>query len=880
MASSVTSHGSINDLSVELGRGGKRVSIALDDSRNFDESLHSSNAMVGNYRVMYTPPLSSPRPFSKRAANRKTLAEMHSKATEAYDGSILEADRPATATFTAKNTRFSGRNASRDLQQATETGNLTDNQSFMLPDLPNLSELISGTYQDGTPVFSRNNTARPGRFTSTSARYHTPRGHSHKQLDAMPIPEDEKQIFAMLKLLQEKVSALEKEKAEIEQRADEMAEENDVLLRDKKDRQRFRRSDSALGTSDDEAMGRAQSKLATEKTRLEASLSTLHTKLDAANRKVSITEITVQNVSKERDSALAQLSNAFYSAEELKAENRKLKKEIERLRHQIPEASQAKRTISSRTRPGAENPVLQERQNHTLPTSEPSVQVSRQPLQKQRRSKLSSQVESQVAKMAERKEEEDQLFSIHTGNRSRFNSTTHHNDASQGKENHRSPKKAKKKQVIVEVDATESDDSDEVDVADSPSTRPRQNMNSGHDKTYLSTIHPPAYVTDLRKDIEGSRARDREYEGQSKPDVAVGIENGRTRAERAASAPPAEPTVTRKSSLKNVTNTQNLTKDRSKMAGARNVLSYQPEDADADLSTNLDTTENISRPLSELHRRASDPNVTAKSNTSRRRARVTNDFADENMTSGFILPDVTISNAAHATHVQDPTSTLHGKTTHTHLSNAVQGVLNTIAPHDTENCMVCKRIAGPLNQVHTSSATTKKQGTIRIPAIVPPSLRVPAPMPDNLDPTVRPAQPPKIALAVVVKELSDEIAHLKVDLAKQQKLYYQTDPSLSRKRRQAVYDKVQKLMKAIEIKSDQVYRLNDVAEGEGMEMTREEIEVTIGLNDIVGQSLKEVTADRDADEDEDEESEERHGNTEPWEGFQSTGELTRDMNHL
>lgn len=123
----------------------------------------------------------------------------------------------------------------------------TNDHSYVVPDLPNLSELITGTY--GTPTVSRSKPTRSSRFAPKQAN--STRTIGHKQLDAVPIPEDEKQIFAMLKMLQEKTHTLEKEKAEAYKRAAKAEDEMG-------NRYRFRRSDSALGTSEDEALARKQ----------------------------------------------------------------------------------------------------------------------------------------------------------------------------------------------------------------------------------------------------------------------------------------------------------------------------------------------------------------------------------------------------------------------------------------------------------------------------------------------------------------------------------------------------------------------------------------------------------------------------------------------
>lgn len=413
--------------SIEIGRGGKRTSRGLEGSRNGeDDSLHSSQAMVGEYQVMYTPPLSTSRNVSKRNASnggntlrkdaqlrlasqsrkenqdpaprvskatdyvsnngrqtngeRRTLADMHAKATEGYDGSYISDERPTTVTLTARNTRFgstrngqkpstgksvtapvdaflkelNGNKSSSTSQQphvngAHTTNTFTDNathQSFMLPDLPNLSELVSGVYQDGTPVFSRHGKARTTRFASQSNPHsRTPRGQGHIPIDAIPIPEDEKAIFVSLKLLQDKVAELEYGKTDAEKRLEEMQEENATLKSERRELRRHRRSDSALGVSEEtsdegEAAGRRRGK--------PAASSILQSRLDAANRKVAVSEMSLKNLSQERDSAVAQLGVAYYTSEELKSENEMLRKENADLRAQLSQLAADRKSEAQR----------------------------------------------------------------------------------------------------------------------------------------------------------------------------------------------------------------------------------------------------------------------------------------------------------------------------------------------------------------------------------------------------------------------------------------------------------------------------------------------------------------------------------------------------
>ena len=127
--------------------------------------------------------------------------------------------------------------------------------------IPNISELVSGVFEDGTPVFSA---------TSARSGYKVPQNRrksrlSHVELASIPIPDDEQAIYISLKLLQEKVIALETSKVENGAAIATLKAENEAL------RHRNKRSDSALGSTSgsdggDEA-GSGVRKVAIEKSR-------------------------------------------------------------------------------------------------------------------------------------------------------------------------------------------------------------------------------------------------------------------------------------------------------------------------------------------------------------------------------------------------------------------------------------------------------------------------------------------------------------------------------------------------------------------------------------------------------------------------------------
>lgn len=264
---------------------------------------------------------------------------------------------------------------------------------------------------------------------------------------------------------------------------------------------------------------------------------------------------------------------------------------------------------------------------------------------------------------------------------------------------------------------------------------------------------------------------------------------------------------------------------------------------------------NLSVPLPRQRRHSENSVHTISQRRRRRNA--------EEMTSAFILPDITIRHADLA--VENPAK----------LPESTQRVLDSVSGHNGKNCTICKHVVPGDTCDHT-------RDTVKIPKPVPVSERMPEPSVYNEEPTMRPSQPPAIALATVLKALEDELAHLRMKLATHQAAYNKLDASLSRRQRKTLHEKIERILKDIDMKADQIYALYDVVEGQKQDinqMTEREMEVTlqsIGIN-VPKMRVADVTATTDrsshknveAESDEDDDDEEL-----PWEGFESTAEVT------
>jgi predicted nucleic acid-binding Zn-ribbon protein len=160
------------------------------------------------------------------------------------------------------------------------------------------------------------------------------------------------------------------------------------------------------------------------------------------------------------------------------------------------------------------------------------------------------------------------------------------------------------------------------------------------------------------------------------------------------------------------------------------------------------------------------------------------------------------------------------------LSPSARRVLDNLCEHNCRNCTVCARISshgGPVVRPSANAPTTKKH-RVTVPRPIPVTER------DLTSSTVRPATDPARALALVIKGLSDERDHINMRLARLQEQYGSTDPSVGRRARTSLAEQIRAAIASAEIKSDQIYHLNDVVVGlsrQGGTMDEDEMELTV-----------------------------------------------------
>lgn len=259
------------------------------------------------------------------------------------------------------------------------------------------------------------------------------------------------------------------------------------------------------------------------------------------------------------------------------------------------------------------------------------------------------------------------------------------------------------------------------------------------------------------------------------------------------------------------------------------------------------TEENPGRPASREHTAQSSAFGRTSSPLRRRRS------SREDKTSAFIIPDITVNSSQESKQLPDGAKTK----------------LESISKHHTDNCFVCTR--DQADCMHSAV-------NIHRPVPVSERQRQEAPTERQTDITIRPSQPPAVALATVIKGLEDELSHLKMRLDVYQTSLAQHDVSFGRRQRKHCTKMIKSLLSETDVKADQIYALYDVLEGQkasGMQMTDSEVDVTI--NSIVGEPHERLpsrimTAKVDGESDDDELSEDDLSWT--MDGVDSTGDYT------
>ncbi|EPS42170.1 hypothetical protein H072_3893 [Dactylellina haptotyla CBS 200.50] len=148
----------------------------------------------------------------------------------------------------------------------------------------------------------------------------------------------------------------------------------------------------------------------------------------------------------------------------------------------------------------------------------------------------------------------------------------------------------------------------------------------------------------------------------------------------------------------------------------------------------------------------------------------------------------------------------------------VQEVIDRLGVHKPDLCTICHRksaIEECNARGHSGNIVNETNDHIEIPEVVPVSKRMPDAIQElayDGDITMRPSQPPKFALDKVVKQMEDELEHMRIDYKQVEAEFLACDPSLGRRKRKTLTHQLNEMVEQIDKKADQIYALYDVAE--------------------------------------------------------------------
>lgn len=254
-------------------------------------------------------------------------------------------------------------------------------------------------------------------------------------------------------------------------------------------------------------------------------------------------------------------------------------------------------------------------------------------------------------------------------------------------------------------------------------------------------------------------------------------------------------------------------------------------EATQNLSVSLDLRGKVQPPAPVSQSRARAGSVTQDVTT---QSRKTTKSSLKAMHQRSTTVDITPSSRRESS-VRDPKSNCPA------LSPDARRVLDGLCAHNCKNCVVCSRITAHRGAITMKEAAEGKK-RVKVAKPVPVTEQYALHGPYVEEPTMRPSQHPGHALAMVIKGLEDEAAHMKMELSKLQAQYNELNSALGRRERKELASDIKQVLRRLEVKNDQIYALYDVLEGQkqaDMAMSEEELEMTVFS--ITGLSVRDAT---------------------------------------
>lgn len=674
--------------------------------------------------------------------------------------------------------------------------------SFFLPNLIHLNDFVSGTLRwsslrNGTPVFVKHGKVHD-REMKTSIDHHA-------DFEAVTIPHEEEEIFVSLDKIREEIQTLQEHDELMSKQAEQLQDEVGELqshvakLNSRKDSAMGSEPDSSIivqlttHTTSKSISGYINSVYVSQyESELEEQISSLQTRLDQANRKISLNEIHNESFVAERDEALQRASDHATTIKRLQARNdsitqqklelqqalKETEEELESERALLDSLHQKYERISEEKSLLKEDNLGLERHNEDLFTNNKILQDNNSILQRE-----NNNLQDKAAQLEELVDELDKKLAQRT-----------------------------------EVKPTQESQGFKPSLGKSKTTKTSQNWESRDRRTVISE-------TSARATSSQVHITDQDYDTQ---------ESGITRDPhgRYTQEPKGPLPVKEKPKLTRAAQTQEP-RDRHTVVSemsAKTTTSQTDMPMQDDYTQQIDLTREpqIDSDQENMTSALFIDDVTLDSNKK---------FAHKPKTR--IPPTVRVLSPLLS--VSEPSTEVEQTTTRKGkeavrppvLTQSAKRVLDNLCQdHECYNCLVCTRIRA---HRHEANGKSGKKTTVRVDRPVPVTDRAksqPATLAHEYEdqPTMRPSQDPAIALAKVMKGLQDEEKHIRSAIARKQAVYDECDASVNRRLWKKLDADMKILQKRRDLKRDQIYDLHDVLEGQKANaqlMTQEAVDMTI-----------------------------------------------------
>ncbi|KAK3668189.1 hypothetical protein LTR22_000874 [Elasticomyces elasticus] len=679
---------------------------------------------------------------------------------------------------------------------------------------------------------------------------------AHIKAHGLPTPVDEQAIATSLHLLKTRVSSLELENAEATKAAEESQQE--IFHLRNQIRAGRQRSDSATGRDDDE---RLISQLKDQVTQLQASLSTADDLTIRAERKAAVSDIATKRITTERDAMVEQIAAAESKNEQLMKENEQLRKEndefdaanreaydinrnmndehdnlreihrnmtdehedmcmeVEQLREQNQALKAKLAELSIQLSSDSEESLRQEIQTLKAPSTEKPVQQStlgEQSLRKESNTsqKTSSRIrdyspQQPIPALFSRKEANAFLdtlqvpvagrnnsgvsipaidaFSFTVNDTELPSSTTHTQAEAQVDDNAVS---FTKNDTKLQSSATHVQAEAQADESGIDSTTIRHPVKVSHPAMQLDYL-PTLFTTPPSPPASGSGSANTSLSIQpQKLHVHSHIEVDYTESKTSGEWPSDLPQSTRIELM--------------------SPAKQQP--ANAQVTEPMDDT-TTPRPTSPA--RITSP------------ARTTSPVSSEHLMVNMSVPETAASSAPLTFNVSEPEASLTRNTSNTDGAPATELKFATTA-------VPSKRQAKNAQVTEHTTTTTKPIAETTRETFMDADITTSSGFTDDdmTSATIRPSQPPRVALMKVINGLEKEVTTLKSKLGEYQRRYQAMNPATSKRQRTIVRMKMEKALKDVENRSNQVYALHDVLAGQNLADAAIDDDLTIGQMEL------------------------------------------------